>query len=331
MSENQETLSSARTSIIQSVRTPLGFFTLAVLAVEAILGITANFSQGQDRTYLIVGMLVLIFLLVLIVAGMAIFRPEALKGVRPANVVTMSDVISSSSNTSEDVAKGMSDEMTSVDPKLIYFTPPYQPSQYKIIDLPKQYPLKYYNWPYSPIGLSPFLGIPFFLAPVQDGDGKPAGHLVIDLQPLYGNQPKIETIQVRAENVERIHFLLSAGHGWRVHKDIQFLFKSIGIIRLEFADNTEQKINLVLGKNIREWAFGNSPHLVTEIDISLSKPAWLSHDGMRRIDMMSVDIDGGPKTIKTIRVEAKFDGDLQGKWVDTPSIIISAITLERAI
>jgi len=81
--ENAEKISS-RIGIIQAVRTPLGFFSLAVLVVEMMLGVTANFSQGTDRTCLIIGMLILIFSLVLIVAGFAFFRPEALSGIRPA-------------------------------------------------------------------------------------------------------------------------------------------------------------------------------------------------------------------------------------------------------
>ena len=72
-----------RVSIIETVQTPLGFFTLVVLVVEVILGIAANFSQGSDRSYLIISMIVLIFLLVAIVAGFAFFRPEALRGKRP--------------------------------------------------------------------------------------------------------------------------------------------------------------------------------------------------------------------------------------------------------
>lgn len=67
-------------SIIETIKTPLGFFSLVVLAVETILGITANLSQGTDRTYLIVGMLILIFLLVIIVAAFALFKPKALSG-----------------------------------------------------------------------------------------------------------------------------------------------------------------------------------------------------------------------------------------------------------
>jgi len=81
ISSNNE--SNIRVDIIQAVKTPLGFFALVILVVEAILGITAGISEGKDRTYLIIGMLTLIFILVIIVASLAIFRPEALKGTRP--------------------------------------------------------------------------------------------------------------------------------------------------------------------------------------------------------------------------------------------------------
>lgn len=76
---------SQRIDIIQGVRTPLGFFVLVVLVVEALLGITAGLSQGPDRTRLINGMLILIFLLVVIVTLLAFFRPEALGGKRPVD------------------------------------------------------------------------------------------------------------------------------------------------------------------------------------------------------------------------------------------------------
>jgi hypothetical protein len=69
-----------RGNIINIVKTPLGFFVLIVLVVEAILGITANSSAGSDKTFLIQGMVVLIFLLVAIVALTAIFRPASLYG-----------------------------------------------------------------------------------------------------------------------------------------------------------------------------------------------------------------------------------------------------------
>ncbi|MFC2152829.1 hypothetical protein ACFLSE_09925 [Bacteroidota bacterium] len=73
-----------RVSLIQTVQTPLGFFVLVVLIVEAIFGIAASFSEGDDRSRLIIGMLALIFLLVIIVALIAVYQPEALYGVRPS-------------------------------------------------------------------------------------------------------------------------------------------------------------------------------------------------------------------------------------------------------
>jgi hypothetical protein len=74
---------SDRVGIIETVQTPLGFFTLTVLIVEVILGITTNLSQGPERNYLVISMVALIFLLIFIVAGFAYFRPEALRGKRP--------------------------------------------------------------------------------------------------------------------------------------------------------------------------------------------------------------------------------------------------------
>ena len=75
-----------RVDLVRTVQTPLGFFVLVVLVVEAILGVTAA-SDASNRTALVAGMLCLIFLLVGIVAFMAYRRPEALLGMRPPQVV----------------------------------------------------------------------------------------------------------------------------------------------------------------------------------------------------------------------------------------------------
>ena len=73
-------MDKGRTDIIRSGRTPLGFFALIALVVEAILGIMTNFTSGLDRTLLIVGMVVVICLLIIIVAVMAWIRPYSLYG-----------------------------------------------------------------------------------------------------------------------------------------------------------------------------------------------------------------------------------------------------------
>src|ERR1044071_9252472 len=79
------TKSGPRAEIINTVQRPLGFFVLVVLVVEVALSIVAGLSAGHDRTYAVVGMLVLIFMLVLLVAAMAIWRPESLQGARPSS------------------------------------------------------------------------------------------------------------------------------------------------------------------------------------------------------------------------------------------------------
>jgi hypothetical protein len=73
----------SRVTIINAVQTPLGFFVLIVLVLEVTLGVAAGFSSGNDKTYLIIGMIILIIMLVLIVAGMAFFRPASLYGILP--------------------------------------------------------------------------------------------------------------------------------------------------------------------------------------------------------------------------------------------------------
>ena len=74
-----------RANIIQTIQTPLGFFALIVLTIEVIFGIVAAMSAGSDRTYLILGMLLIIFLLIIIVASLSVWRPESLSGQRPSD------------------------------------------------------------------------------------------------------------------------------------------------------------------------------------------------------------------------------------------------------
>ena len=77
-SRSRQGASITRVDIIRAVRTPLGFFTLAMLVVEAILLVAVQFSEGQDRTYLIAGFVALPILLVVVVGLIAFFRPQSL-------------------------------------------------------------------------------------------------------------------------------------------------------------------------------------------------------------------------------------------------------------
>jgi hypothetical protein len=74
---------TSRVSIITAVQTPLGFFVLVVLIVEVIFGMILLQIDGADRTFIIRSMIGIIIALVLIVAGIAVWRPSALTGKDP--------------------------------------------------------------------------------------------------------------------------------------------------------------------------------------------------------------------------------------------------------
>ena len=68
---DQRRFSLDRIQILQSISTPLGFFVRVVLVVEVVFGIIAGLQQGPDRTYLIVGMISLMFFVAAIVGLLA--------------------------------------------------------------------------------------------------------------------------------------------------------------------------------------------------------------------------------------------------------------------
>ena len=76
-----------RSRLIETVTTPLGFFVLVVLVVEAgLIGLAAAYGQA-DRMYLGAVVLILV-LLIVVVALIAVFKPEALSGKRHEPITT---------------------------------------------------------------------------------------------------------------------------------------------------------------------------------------------------------------------------------------------------
>ncbi|AEV86858.1 hypothetical protein ACWT_5840 [Actinoplanes sp. SE50] len=76
-------------AIVEAVKTPLGFFALVVLAVEGILAVGVGLTSGPNQTYLVLGMIGLVASLILLVTGMAVWRPESLYGKTPEIVVSI--------------------------------------------------------------------------------------------------------------------------------------------------------------------------------------------------------------------------------------------------
>ena len=80
---NQNPISKSQTdrvSIIQAVTSPLGFYTLIVLMIEGILAFMVKSIQGPERNLLAWCMVGLLALLIIVVALLATFRPDALLG-----------------------------------------------------------------------------------------------------------------------------------------------------------------------------------------------------------------------------------------------------------
>jgi len=80
--QNKKQLQTNRTAIIRAVQTPLGFFVLVVFVVEAILGGIGYSSNAPNNSYALFGMIGILLVLILVVAFMAVYRPEALRGIR---------------------------------------------------------------------------------------------------------------------------------------------------------------------------------------------------------------------------------------------------------
>ena len=72
-----------RRTLIETIKTPLAFFSMIVLVIEACLGGLATLvASGADRTFLLYAIVGLLALLIISVVLISIFRPEALWGKR---------------------------------------------------------------------------------------------------------------------------------------------------------------------------------------------------------------------------------------------------------
>jgi hypothetical protein len=86
--------SSRDLEVLGRVRTPLSFFVLIVLVVETILLGSLNYARDSEWWLIIGLMLGMLFLLVLLVAGIAFYRPEALKGMRAPEAASLAGRVS---------------------------------------------------------------------------------------------------------------------------------------------------------------------------------------------------------------------------------------------
>lgn len=210
--------------------------------------------------------------------------------------------------------------------ELDHFYPSIAKGKYWIVRLPKVEPIKGYGNSSSPKGYHVFYDIPFFFQEMPFSPGGFDDHVIIDIQPDSNGNPTIVNMPLKIRKAKKLHVMLSAGHGRREYMNIGFEGKRIGWINIIFDDNRIRKVELILGKNIREWACGNRLDLVREISDKRTKPAWTNEDQTYIIDMMSINLGLLPRDISQIQVVAEFEEKAPG--IQKPAVRISAITCE---
>jgi hypothetical protein len=77
-----ETLPKSRSAVIDAVKTPLGFLVLGLLVVDGTIASLA-IALTEHRTPLVWTIIASIPIFILTVVGLAVWRPEALRGDRP--------------------------------------------------------------------------------------------------------------------------------------------------------------------------------------------------------------------------------------------------------
>jgi hypothetical protein len=148
----------------------------------------------------------LLFLLIVCVTILAIFRPEALKGLRPAPVPVLSGQVKSEQDIKiQQLAQESSVKPELIDSKLVRFIPPLAPTQFKIVRFPDENPPSYFDYPFVPTGMLIIYQIPFFLLPIMDVRKSLVGHAVINLQPGDFNAPE-KKLDVDIDNAKCVHF-----------------------------------------------------------------------------------------------------------------------------
>lgn len=209
---------------------------------------------------------------------------------------------------------------------LDHFYPLIAKGKYRIVRLPKAEPIKGYGDSSSPKGYHIFHNIPFFFQLVPFSPGNFDDHVIIDIQPDINGNPTIINMQPEIRKAKKLHVMLSPGHGRREYMNIRFEGKRIGWINIIFADHRIKKVDLILGKNIREWAIRNRLDLVREISDKKTKPTWTNEDQTCVIDMMSINLGLLPRDILQIQIVAEFEEKAPG--ISKPAVRISAITCE---
>jgi len=182
-------------------------------------------------------------------------------------------------------------------------------------------------------------GIPFEIRP-----GPQKFPLVALIEPTLKNESVSFTISQKVERVCQLHLLITAsyaiklilgyesGEGWDG--------KICGKILADFEDGTSQEQELRLGYHLRDWDFGNRPWAVDALRSGQARQVWHSSDNLCTLDLLSVFVKDGPKTVTSVRLVVQMEQGLAPAILRTrekviaqgyPKIRLHALTFETDV
>ena len=170
--------------------------------------------------------------------------------------------------------------------------------------------------------------VPFDIV-VDPEDNGDRGTVGIFLEPTSKNEEQSFTNRARVEKVKSVFILLTASYGLTTWKGCK-----IGEILLHFEDDSSpQSLSLHLGHEIRDWwpwnkrSVGREPGPVDQCTSPAVTEVWHSSDRQAVLDILRIDIDGGPKKLESITFKARLESvDWNKHLPDLPGLQILGIT-----
>jgi hypothetical protein len=155
-------------------------------------------------------------------------------------------------------------------------------------------------------------------------------------QPVDGTTLVSLQLPESREWVRSVHILINASGGRKSHPETSTLLEGskIGSIKLAYTDGTSQDTDLVLGRNIREWAIGNAPdELVSRVTDSTCQLAWRgSNTGGKYavIDRLEIPVLAANRGKELESIAFVRDIPRHSFLLTTPHLhfFVSAVTLE---
>ena len=165
-------------------------------------------------------------------------------------------------------------------------------------------------------------GVPFQI------ETKDYGAFMAIVRPTPTNEARVLDLNIPCTNVVSVYLLISTDYGVKSWKGARpgegWDEKVVGQITLTFRDGTKQEQELRLGHHLRDTSVGNQPSAVDQIRSNQTRQIWLSSDEQFALDMLGIDVEGGPRHLEYIRVIAKLEVD------EVPRITVRAPGTEEA-